>query len=652
MTRSFRSTLVSFCVALLGAATTLHAATWQPVPLFGGQILSLASAPSASNIAYAGLAPAGVVRSDDGGRTWRSPSPAAEEITAGRLLVSSVDPRTLFATAGPFSDTFARSRDGGATWTFRPIGPEVVLLSATALTLDPRAPRGLWAATSNGLYRSADLGDTWTQVALAGFHAEAVGVDPRHANLLFVIGREENGEGQLLTSRDGGGHWREVPDFPGIVEEPRFAFAPGALGPAFLLTEFSLFRSDDEGRTWIDVTGLLSTYVRDFALAPSGSLLISTPLGVLHSLDFGDSWLPEANAQGVRRNAGPDGTVSPLAPLPGNGNAILSGSDRGVWRSGSGGAGWRASSEGISAHHIRDVAASSAAVPRVLALTPEVFASADSGASWKRTESRGIQNVAAFRMEHLAFDPRDGDRVYTHGAGGLYVSRDGGQQWHRLLTLYDGYPFFLEQFNSALAIDPTNPKKLYLSAGADVRFEPGRVVTFAYSTDGGRTWTFRRHPFEAAALAVDPHRPKTLYATTNGPLRKSPDAGTTWQIAGDLRRTLSLALDPDRTDALWVGTADGAVFRSADGGATFEPLGEPLGGAVATLVADPKRPEGVYAGVAGQGIYRWDPVSASWLLQGDGLPAARFEGAFAVDSRRDVLWAATAGSGLLRLELE
>jgi len=621
-------------------APTLSAAPWQPVPLYGGPILSLAAAPSAPGVVYAGIAPYGVLKSTDGGRSWRSPGPGAADVTAYRLEVSPTDARLLFAEFGSFSQFFARSRDGGATWSDLQVGAGITL-AANSLTLDPRHPRALWAATDHGIYRSADLGDHWAPFALPDLSAEAVGVHPRKANFLVAIGRDERTVGVVFRSLDGGATWTESLDFPGVVSQPRFAFGPGADGPVFLLTSNNLFRSDDEGATWIALDRNLSTYVRDFALTPAGGLLIATTYGVLRSGDEGETWLPEANAQGIRQ-AGPDDSVGALAPLAGG--TILSGSDRGVWRSGSGGAGWRASSQGITAHHLRDVAASSGAVPRVLALTREVFASADSGASWKKT--------AAPSPDRLVFDPRDGDRAYGHGPLGLFTSRDGGVTWRLLLPLYSGYLPFLEGFSSALAIDPSNPKKLYVSAASEQRFDPDRSVLFAFSTDGGRTWRQRRNPLDATALAVDPHRGNSLYAATRQDLKKSLDAGTTWRSVGGIRHPSALALDPNRADALWIGTPDGTVSWSTDGGSTFQPLDAPLGGGIVTLIPDPKRPDGVYAGVARKGIYRWDAGTATWLPQGDGLPVDRFLGAFALDARREILWAGTEGQGLLRLEIE
>ncbi len=640
---------LSLCAILGGPPVA--GATWQPVPLYGGQILSLASVPSQPETVYAGVAPFGIEKSTDGGRTWASPGPEAAAMTAYRLEISADEPRLLFAEFGSTAKFFGRSRDSGVSWELLQVGDEIFLGSGTALTLDPHRPRALFAATDHGVYQSADAGDHWAPFALSDLHAQAVGVHPGKPNLLFAIGLDAATESVLLRSRDGGASWQECASFSGIAWQPRFAFAPD--GQAYLISDSGLFRSDDDGATWIEVSRKLSTPIKDFALTPTGVLLVSTPTGVLRSRDGGETWLPEADGQGVRRG-GPDETVSALAPLAGArgaDGAILSGSARGIWRSGSIGAGWRASSQGILAHSIGAVAASSGAVPRVLTLTPEAFASADSGATWKRTEN-GLGRVSRFRMDHLAFDPNDGKRAYADGAAGLYLSRDGGFTWQLLLPGYSDYPYFLSSYHSSVAIDPQNPKRLYLSSGSKIRFESGRSVTFAYSRNGGRSWKARRYPLEAQALAVDPHHGNTLFATTRATLLKSLDAGTTWRRAGDARRPSALALDPKRADALWVGQPDGTVTWSTDGGKIFRPLGSPLGGRVATLVPDPERADGVYAGVVRKGIYRWDAGVAAWLPMGEGLPVDRYRGAFALDAGRRILWAGTEGAGLLRLDLE
>src|SRR5262245_36118642 len=100
----------------LAGSGTLLAATWQPVPLYGGPILSLAAAPGVPRSVYAGVDPVGILKSVDGGRTWASPGPGADGMTAYRLEISRFDSRLLFAEFGAFSEFFGRSRDGGATW--------------------------------------------------------------------------------------------------------------------------------------------------------------------------------------------------------------------------------------------------------------------------------------------------------------------------------------------------------------------------------------------------------------------------------------------------------------------------------------------------------------------------------------------------------
>ena len=61
---------------------------WQSTPLFGGNVTSLAQAPSAPNVFYAGTDVAGVFRSDDGGETW---SARNQSLTGDALEIGGVD---------------------------------------------------------------------------------------------------------------------------------------------------------------------------------------------------------------------------------------------------------------------------------------------------------------------------------------------------------------------------------------------------------------------------------------------------------------------------------------------------------------------------------------------------------------------------------
>jgi photosystem II stability/assembly factor-like uncharacterized protein len=71
-------------------------------------------------------------------------------------------------------------------------------------------------------------------------------------------------------------------------------------------------------------------------------------------------------------------------------------------------------------------------------------------------------------------------------------------------------------------------------------------------------------------FAVDPSNPKVMYAATRDGLFKSMDAGERWKRAGTLTNLAAVAVNPKRTSEVYAATVDGQLFRSPDGGMTWE----------------------------------------------------------------------------------
>ena len=72
-------------------------------------------------------------------------------------------------------------------------------------------------------------------------------------------------------------------------------------------------------------------------------------------------------------------------------------------------------------------------------------------------------------------------------------------------------------------------------------------------------------------FAVHPADPKTMYAAVRDGLFKSTDGGQTWLAVGKGWRNLAaLAVNPKDPSVVLVATAEGTIFRSPDGGSTWE----------------------------------------------------------------------------------
>jgi photosystem II stability/assembly factor-like uncharacterized protein len=159
--------------------------------------------------------------------------------------------------------------------------------------------------------------------------------------------------------------------------------------------------------------------------------------------------------------------------------------------------------------------------------------------------------------------------VATAGQG-ILRSNDDGQTWHRL-GLKE--PIGFDGVVRALAVDPTDPRRIY--AGAD--------AGLCISDDGGAHW---RRPDSVVngqtvwSIAIDPSNPAVLYAGTGAPSRaalfKSTDRGETWRrlppeipefCQGVNRpRLLTICVDPQDAQQVWFGVEEGGVWRSRDGG--------------------------------------------------------------------------------------
>lgn len=134
---------------------------------------------------------------------------------------------------------------------------------------------------------------------------------------------------------------------------------------------------------------------------------------------------------------------------------------------------------------------------------------------------------------------------------------------------------------------------------------------------------------------------KVVVATGSGGVWKSDNAGTTWTPIFDDYETASIgdiALGPDGTNSIWVGTGEAnnrnstswgnGMYRSDDGGKSFRHLGLAATHAIARVVTHPKEPEEVCVCATGhlwgydgeRGIFQTVDGGKSWKKLAGGLP--------------------------------
>jgi hypothetical protein len=242
-------------------------------------------------------------------------------------------------------------------------------------------------------------------------------------------------------------------------------------------------------------------------------------------------------------------------------------------------------------------------------------------------QSIGPGNVAG-RVRAIAFDPSSPSRMLVGTAsGGLWVSGNRGNSWRA------NHDFLPNLSISTLVFDPSDPRTVYLGTG---EASAGLVGVGAFkSLDGGNTWTLLGATNVDAnpdwrfvnRLAIHPTQTSVLLAGTThtdfnrGAIYRSADGGATWTKVAAMK-ALDIAFDPADPANAVAGLDDGTIAYSRDGGGSWtrtaplvtNPSGRG-GTARAEIAFAASQPGLVYASVDNDKgeVWRSDDRGANWM---------------------------------------
>jgi hypothetical protein len=148
---------------LFVAAGALAASPWSPVGPPGGAVYGLSIDPKDANILYAGTFGGGVWKSKDGGANWTRLTGVPVDETVNAVAVSPTDSRIVLAAS---SYGLYRSADAGATWK-RVLDQGKSQPAMTGFAFDPSKPATVYASSDSdghpaGIFKSTDSGATLT----------------------------------------------------------------------------------------------------------------------------------------------------------------------------------------------------------------------------------------------------------------------------------------------------------------------------------------------------------------------------------------------------------------------------------------------------------------------------------------------------------
>ncbi|HVV96321.1 MAG TPA: hypothetical protein VHC92_04215, partial [Rhodanobacteraceae bacterium] len=553
-----------------------------------GRIAAVAAMPEkdGKTLLFVGAASGGVWKSTDSGTTFKPVFDKEPVQSIGSIAIDPSNHETIWVGTGEswtrnsvsIGNGIYKSTDGGETWTN--MGLEDSERIAKVL-VDPRdgntvyacAPGKLWSdSPDRGLYKTSDGGKSWSLVLKGGnlsTGCSSISLDPKNPDTIFAAlwdfrrkgwtfrsggesAEKPSGSG-LFRSGDGGKSWTEITDVAnkGFPTKPfgrlAVAVAPSAPNVVYAFvesTDSALYRSDDGGTTWDkrDKSQLMvwrPFYFANLIVDPTNpDRLFKPDLNLIMSADGGKAF---ANVGGGTHGDHHDVWIDPSNP-----QHVITGDDGGLWQSYDGGnKWWKQNNLPVSQFYHVSI---DEADPF------HVYGGLQDNSSWVG-DSQYPGGISNSRWENMyggdGFwmfeDPSDPDYIYAEYQGGTIGRINRHTHEFRSVQPEANYDEKLRwNWNTPIALSPNEKGTIYI--GAQFLFR---------SRDHGQSWD-----------RISPD------LTTNDPEKqKQEESGgvTVDNSAAETHTTIySISESPKAAGTIWVGTDDGNVQVTQDGGKSWK----------------------------------------------------------------------------------
>ncbi|MBV8205600.1 MAG: hypothetical protein JO041_02310, partial [Acidobacteria bacterium] len=612
-----------------------NAMKWRLIgPFRGGRSVAVAGVPSRPEVFYFGSVAGGVWKTENDGESWAPVFDSQPIASIGAIAVAPSNPDVIYVGSGEadmrsqisYGDGIYKSNDGGATWAriglggtrqigrilIDPRNPDVVLVAALGHAYGPNPERGV--------FRSTDGGVTWNKALFKDDNTGAIDLaaSPDMSTVFASL-------------------WQ--------TRRPPWSVYPPSNGPGS-----GVFRSTDAGVTWHPVDGLALEGLGRVGLVVSPAqparvyaIVDARDGGLYRSDDGGTTWRQMSNEQRIWGRGWYFGQV---AADPRDPDTIYV-MNTSTYRSRDGGATFDAirGAPGGDDYHQLWINPND---PRRLALSSDqgTVISIDGAETWS-----SWYNQPTAQLYHIVADNAFPYRLYAaqQDSGAVAVPSRG--KYFSEETNRDWYPACAGGESGYVAADPRDPNTIF--GGTVERCDQATNTARDVSPTLGQPGAFRRTwTLPLVFSAAD----ESLYAS-HQMLFRSPDRGQSWtQISGDLtrpdpgappnldsitaadaaskdpRRGVIYTIAPSPLDPrlIWIGTDDGLIQHTSDGGKNWQDVTPPGVGPwskVGIIEASHFNPQVAYASVDRHRledyapyIYRTRDGGRSWQKVISGLP--------------------------------
>ncbi len=634
-------------------------------PAAGGRVLAVTGIPGQPNLYYFGGAESGVFKSTDGGLNWTAVFEKEPVAAIGAIAVAPSDSNIVWVGTGEacirgdisFGNGVYKSTDAGKTWQHMglddtrhigrviidPKNPNIVFVAALGHAFGPNSERGV--------FRTTDAGKTWQKVLYKDDHTGAsdVAFDPSNSEIVYaglwqaqrtpwslVSGGPGSG---LYKSTDGGTSWKQLTGHGlphGIMGKIGVAVATSNPNRVYALIESkegALWRSDDGGENWqvVNKEHALSQrawYYTHITVDPNNADVVYCPqVPLLKSIDGGKTFQTMSQGHGDNHAIWID---------PDNSQRMIDGNDGGVIITNDGGRTWLRPDLPISEFY--HVAADNRDPYFVCGEMQDLGGvCGPSRTDGGRIALSDWYDVGGGESGFAIPDPVDHNLVYANGYDGDITQYDLRTKQARVINVYPedpmGWPAsalkYRFQWTAPIMISTHDHQQIFLGGNQLFR-----------TTDGGTNWE---------AISPDLTRnDKSKQESSGGPITKDNTSVEYYDTI------FAVAESPIEAGLIWVGTDDGLIQLTRDGGKTWKNVTPPKStlpewGLVSTIDPSPHEAGTAYVAVDFHKLDNLDPYilkttdfGKTWTRIDAGLPKGSYAHVVREDPvRKGLLYAGT-----------
>ena len=516
---------------------------------------------------------------------------------------------------------------------------------------------------NNGVFKSADNGQSWTATGLQGKWINAF----TSSGTSLFAGAYYDG---VYRSTDNGATWQVKNNGLGsLFITSLFTSTAGV----FAGTPAGVYYTANNGDTWTSANnGLPSTY-DIYSWAGMGDTVYGGTygLGLYMTTNNGTSWTQVSNGLSA-----PSPSVGGfyIYALYSEGNNLFAGTNLGIYKSSNRGASWSVSNNGMPSGAFATTFISKPGYIFAGTHSGGIFRSTDGGVNWTAANS-GIEDWPSgmgpaynyLRVNDLAVS---GSVVIAATFDGMYRSSDNGSSWQGANNGITGTRIMALAANSGTVYAGENNTGMYISTDKGdtwIRYNNGlnAAAILAAETKGNLafisvennkvfklvngSWTNASNGLTAQVEILKANS-TTVYAITRGgfnynqKLFQTTDDGNTWtEITGANAISGGMSALAVTDDNIYIGTYNGVVYRSDDNGASWTDIDNggymPSVKITAILLTE----NATYVGTENKGIFKFTNNDHNMTTANNGRTHNNITD---LEMQNDVIFASTWGGGI------